>query len=248
MLEETSFAIIWLRFENIRPIGISRERERKRNIYMSSRQRSKHQTESLAGKHQYFPRTARATNTHSIGYRWWTTRMRRWRLHSSALHDARANGGRRRRERRERKSHVRREKCPKWLLVRVTRGGETPCTRARSRRRDAVIHARHARVALLRDSYDSYEAKRRERYALPIFMLTDTDAYPPDLQLRSRMLRTKSLHALSRRGKSIDTYGSRYCSASPAHATHGVPIASHARLAEPWRKKRHVLALTICYS
>jgi len=37
-------------------------------------------------------------------------------------------------------------------------------------------------------------------------MLTDTDAYPPDLQLRSPMPRTKSLHALNRRGKSIDTY------------------------------------------
>jgi len=50
-----------------------------------------------------------------------------------------------------------REKCPKWLSVQVTRGGETPL-----HVRHAVIHARHARVALVRDSY---EAKRREQYA-----------------------------------------------------------------------------------
>lgn len=78
---------------------VSREREKEKSACTSSRQRSKHKTESLAGKHQYFPRTARATNTHSIGYRWQTTRMRRWRLHSSALHDARANGTPRRGER-----------------------------------------------------------------------------------------------------------------------------------------------------
>jgi len=52
----------------------SREREREKSRCIGSRQRNKHQTESLAGKHQYFPRTARTTNTHSIGYRWRTMR------------------------------------------------------------------------------------------------------------------------------------------------------------------------------
>jgi len=153
---------------------------------MSSRQRSKQQAEFLTSKHQYFPRTARAINTHSLGYRWWTTRLRRWRrwrFHSNALHEARerttdaARGGK------ERVMWEKPEKCPKWLLVH--RGGETRRYAYTLMPTPSFTRRTHARVALV----------RRERYTFPIFMLIDIDAYSLDLQLRSPILRTKSLQS-----------------------------------------------------
>lgn len=66
---KTSFAQLRDRFEKIGLIGLEREACIRINLC----HRNKHQTESLPGKYQYFPRTARATNTHSIGYRWRTT-------------------------------------------------------------------------------------------------------------------------------------------------------------------------------
>lgn len=183
--------------------------------------RSKHQTESLAGKHQYFPRTARATNTHSIRLQMANDANATVTLAFERERDV-ASG--------EKESRRARGKCPKSLAL----------GSSYTRWRVAVVHiyartapCRHSRAARrgthASRSYETRyeEAKRRERYALPIYSCPPTPTrilriFNYDLPVP----RTKSLHALSRRGKSIDTYARVI-----AHATrHCAPIASHARL------------------
>lgn len=125
-----------------------------------------------------------------------------------------SNESRRQRER----GRGRAKRC---LSVRITQAGDAVHTRLR------CLHSR----AAARTYHSSYEAKRRERRA-PIFIPRQR-AYPPDLQLRSPMPRAKSLHALSRRSKSIDTYtlrracftprrvaSTRICTARQLHPTH----------------------------
>lgn len=97
------------------------------------------------------------------------------------------------------------ERCPRGAFQFELHEVETPCIHALAS--PSFTHddggggggdRTHVHHTLL------YEAKRRERGAHP-YSLHD-NAYPPDLQLRSPMPRTKSLHALSRPSKSIDTY------------------------------------------
>jgi len=166
MLEETSFAIVRLRFENIvsdlfRPL----EGEKEKRMHELTRQRSKQNL--LPVNINIFLRTARAANTHSIaGYRWRTTRdcdgdtlpIRAREAGEKEPRERSVRGGFRGSPKVERRVHVRRRR-------------------------------RHSRVALVRDSCNS--TTRCEAAFIggfPVYSCSPTpDAYSPDLQLRSPM-------------------------------------------------------------